>query len=178
MKHLHSIFSKKYRTICVMLFICGISFLKAQEVNKYNINDPRNPNCPCHKFQKMADEEYKKLLAKANPNPVHISRNINVVRKRIYVDPDRGVAQFEQMQLRKENNYSIPDQGIANQGSEFSEKGLAAESQFAKKKKTAYTKHRRKKRTSHYKKWKRIFDVQHWDVWKEFRDVSSCYHWK
>ncbi len=27
----------------------------------YDLNDPRNPNCPCHKYQKMADEEFKKL---------------------------------------------------------------------------------------------------------------------
>ena len=29
--------------------------LKKQQ---YNINDPRNPDCPCHKYQKMAEEEY------------------------------------------------------------------------------------------------------------------------
>jgi hypothetical protein len=26
--------------------------------SKYDINDPRNPKCPCHKYQKLADEEY------------------------------------------------------------------------------------------------------------------------
>lgn len=30
--------------------------------SKYDINDPRNPNCPCHKYQKIADEEYDKWL--------------------------------------------------------------------------------------------------------------------
>jgi hypothetical protein len=167
----------KYRVFYAVLFIGGINFLNAQS-NQYPINDPRNPNCPCHKFQKIADEEYKKLLAKANPNPVQVIRNINVVQQRVYVSPDRGVAQFEQIQLSKGNNISIPEQGIALRESNFQEKGLAAESHFSKKKKNAHTKHRRKKRTSHYKKWKRIFDVQHWDIWKEFRDVSSCYHWK
>ena len=29
--------------------------LNAQE---YDINDPRNPNCPCHKMQQLADEEF------------------------------------------------------------------------------------------------------------------------
>jgi hypothetical protein len=29
---------------------------------KYDINDPRNPDCPCHKYQQMADEEYKQQL--------------------------------------------------------------------------------------------------------------------
>ncbi len=30
--------------------------------SKYDLNDPRNPNCPCHKHQKLADEEYKNWL--------------------------------------------------------------------------------------------------------------------
>ena len=34
--------------------------------SKYGINDPRNPNCPCHKYQKIADEEFTKL--KGNDN--------------------------------------------------------------------------------------------------------------
>jgi hypothetical protein len=27
----------------------------------YDINDPRNPDCPCHKRQKLAEEEYAQL---------------------------------------------------------------------------------------------------------------------
>ncbi|HET6991570.1 MAG TPA: hypothetical protein VFJ43_09620 [Bacteroidia bacterium] len=30
---------------------------------KYELNDPRNPDCPCHAAQKQAEEEYKKLQA-------------------------------------------------------------------------------------------------------------------
>lgn len=30
----------------------------------YDINDPRNPHCPCHKYQKLADDEYRKLKEK------------------------------------------------------------------------------------------------------------------
>jgi hypothetical protein len=26
----------------------------------YDINDPRNPDCPCHKLQKLADDEYER----------------------------------------------------------------------------------------------------------------------
>ena len=29
--------------------------------NKYDINDPRNPHCPCHQYQKLANEEYARL---------------------------------------------------------------------------------------------------------------------
>jgi len=31
---------------------------------KYDINDPRNPYCPCHKYQKLADEEFARLKKK------------------------------------------------------------------------------------------------------------------
>jgi hypothetical protein len=30
--------------------------------SKYALTDPRNPDCPCHKYQKLADEEYARLL--------------------------------------------------------------------------------------------------------------------
>lgn len=33
-------------------------------INKFPINDPLNPHCPCHKYQKLADDEFKKFLAK------------------------------------------------------------------------------------------------------------------
>lgn len=30
----------------------------AQQNATYPLNDPRNPDCPCHKLQKQAEEEY------------------------------------------------------------------------------------------------------------------------
>lgn len=30
----------------------------------FDLNDPRNPDCPCHKYQKMADEEFEQLQKK------------------------------------------------------------------------------------------------------------------
>lgn len=35
---------------------------------KYALNDPRNPNCPCHKYQQQADKEYAKLIASGANN--------------------------------------------------------------------------------------------------------------
>lgn len=29
----------------------------------YDLNDPRNPDCPCHKAQKLAEQEYAQLNA-------------------------------------------------------------------------------------------------------------------
>lgn len=45
------------RFIIFLLFISTISFAQSQ----YDINDPRNPDCPCHKLQKIADEEFAQL---------------------------------------------------------------------------------------------------------------------
>jgi len=36
---------------------------------QFPITDPRNPNCPCHQHQKLADEEYNKYLASVNNLP-------------------------------------------------------------------------------------------------------------
>lgn len=45
---------------------------------KYELNDPRNPDCPCHAAQKLADEEYRKQQeqnainnAKQNDDPAN-----------------------------------------------------------------------------------------------------------
>lgn len=45
----------------IALVFLFVGFAKAQ--SSYPINDPRNPDCPCHKYQKLADEEFKKLLS-------------------------------------------------------------------------------------------------------------------
>lgn len=58
------------RFLIVVLFV--IMSLRAQSrsgINtpgdsskiKYDINDPRNPLCPCHEYQKKADEEFAQL---------------------------------------------------------------------------------------------------------------------
>ena len=54
------------RGIVPFLFVLFFSFQLSAQDSKYDINDPRNPNCPCHKYQKLADEEYKKMLRTRN----------------------------------------------------------------------------------------------------------------
>jgi hypothetical protein len=50
---------------------------------KYDINDPRNPHCPCHQYQKLADEEFAKLQNKeknkenVSVNGVTNNQNVN-----------------------------------------------------------------------------------------------------
>ncbi len=52
------------RVILFLSFLFLVTTFKSQTT--FDINDPRNPHCPCHKHQKLADEEYKKLLRAGN----------------------------------------------------------------------------------------------------------------
>lgn len=36
---------------------------------KYDINDPRNPDCPCHQYQKLAEQEYQQMIANEALDP-------------------------------------------------------------------------------------------------------------
>ncbi len=52
----------------LILFLLVLFFtvnLKSQ-TSEYPITDPRNPHCPCHKYQKLADDEYARLLRAGN----------------------------------------------------------------------------------------------------------------
>ena len=55
--------SAKRRHLVTIALLFSFVFIKAQD---YPITDPRNPQCPCHKYQKLADDEYKKLLRTGN----------------------------------------------------------------------------------------------------------------
>lgn len=53
------------------LFFCLTQICFSQsnaDMQQYDLNDPRNPDCPCHKYQKMADDEYEKLNKKNKNN--------------------------------------------------------------------------------------------------------------
>ncbi|HEX8515456.1 MAG TPA: hypothetical protein VF868_04595 [Bacteroidia bacterium] len=42
--------------IAVSFAACGQQGVKEPQ---FDINDPRNPRCPCHKLQKLAEEQYQ-----------------------------------------------------------------------------------------------------------------------
>ena len=55
-----------------LLLLC-VYFLLAQPLSaqpQYDINDPRNPDCPCHKYQQQAEEEYARMN-KTEVNPAY-----------------------------------------------------------------------------------------------------------
>lgn len=61
----------------IFIFLFFVQFTFAQDtLQKYELNDPRNPNCPCHKLQKQAEEEYaqknkQNVLENAEANNQH-----------------------------------------------------------------------------------------------------------
>src|SRR4051812_26152551 len=44
---------------------------------QYALNDPRNPDCPCHKYQKMADDAYKQQQTDQTKNTVQNALQVN-----------------------------------------------------------------------------------------------------
>lgn len=56
-------------TLILFLFffspvLFSTNVLLEDSTKKFELNDPRNPDCPCHKYQKLADEEYQRSLGK------------------------------------------------------------------------------------------------------------------
>jgi len=49
---------------CQFYFANAFTLKEDSLKSNFAITDPRNPHCPCHKFQKMADDEFRKLLRK------------------------------------------------------------------------------------------------------------------
>ncbi len=62
--------NKSYKTLFASTGIIGFLFLFSTQLSfaitdttkvknqKYELDDPRNPNCPCHKLQKQAEDEF------------------------------------------------------------------------------------------------------------------------
>ena len=62
-----------------ILFSSTNTIALAQTTNQqYNLNDPRNPDCPCHKLQKQADDEYQRQLNSGNQFVNNFNNKTNV----------------------------------------------------------------------------------------------------
>ncbi len=62
--------------IFLLLFFIASNAMFAQQ---YDINDPRNPDCPCHKMQQLADKEFAMLGDQNNMNENDREQNVNNV---------------------------------------------------------------------------------------------------
>ena len=58
-----SVRAKSRTFICLSFILIFLTTsLRSQNPENYPITDPRNPHCPCHKYQKLADDEYARLF--------------------------------------------------------------------------------------------------------------------
>jgi hypothetical protein len=76
-------FRLQSRILCILLlFLTGISFAATPGTGsdstkqKYGINDPHNPDCPCHKYQQQAEDEYQALLLKKHTYSAKSKRRV------------------------------------------------------------------------------------------------------
>ncbi len=109
--------SKEICSSCSLRFIFLFSFLIqlsfAQNTNvQYDINDPRNPDCPCHKLQKQAEEEFEQQ--KNNPGNfdiVEVSNKDNRVEEEkendeeISLQSHRSTATLSSLAFKKRNKH-------------------------------------------------------------------------
>ncbi len=91
-------------TALIFLFV-NVTFAQTS----FPINDPRNPDCPCHKYQKLADDEFKKLLALNNVvnKEVNIANDDKKIVNPQHVDPFanhfEGISEDEQGKTNKQD---------------------------------------------------------------------------
>jgi patatin-like phospholipase/acyl hydrolase len=153
MKINNTTFKTKKFTKSVWLFLFCILFtsFSAQDSLKknYDLNDPRNPQCPCHKYQKQADDEFKKLLASGNKN----SHNTDL--------------RF--IQEKSKTNLNSADFSVSN---------FSLNEVTNKKKPFLLFNKKHKKRIKLPPKIRRFLDVKHWKIFKSSNKLNSCFHWK
>jgi hypothetical protein len=70
----------------ILLFFNQSFYGQSKTVSVFEINDPRNPECPCHQLQKIAENEYSKLHYNSSKGNyiVRISKKYQKSLNRIY----------------------------------------------------------------------------------------------
>lgn len=137
----------------ILIFITQFSFAHSitppdSLKSEYPINDPRNPNCPCHAQQKLADEEYKQYLLALNKNDnKEVNPNLN--------DINLGAQNLEV----KNNNAKEP--------------GISSNSGNSKK---SYSKIKRK--IKKWKAKRKGKTKKHKSFIKRFKVIDDCFNWR
>jgi hypothetical protein len=116
---------------------------------KYGINDPRNPKCPCHNYQKLADDEYKILLAKLNKDSKQI-----------------------------DNGFAVQNQPIPNNDSDISGTSSNGNYNIKKKRSSWSERFKAKKKMKKHTRWRRLKESFHHGFWKRHPNADSCFKWR
>ena len=163
------------RLFILILLFSNSAFSQNLGNQEYDINDPRNPNCPCHKLQQMADDEYNKIQNDNNRQ----NNNLNVQNQLFASNFNKNDNNNdEQRQLLNVRNFNpIDNNGSDNSSNQvkrdfnFKSRDLSIGSESSgsrvKKKKSG---------TAFYKKLNRA-KLKHSKIKKVKPNYSVCYKW-
>ncbi len=168
------------RLFILLLLFSSPAFSQNTGNQEYDINDPRNPNCPCHKLQQLADDEYNRIQNDDNrqnnkvneQNQLFASNNFNNINQF-----DNNDNQQIQQVLNVNNFNPIDNNGNDNSSNQvkrdFNFKsrelsiGSGSSGSRAKKKKSG---------TAFYKKLNRA-KLKHSKIKKVRPNYAVCYKW-
>jgi len=82
---------------------------------QYDLNDPRNPDCPCHKYQKLADDEYNKK--KNNDLQQQFALNVNISNL-----PNINISNLPNININNLDNINVKDNNVGTDNSSYQAK--------------------------------------------------------
>ncbi|MCW3086147.1 MAG: hypothetical protein JWP12_3513 [Bacteroidetes bacterium] len=74
---------KGFKPFVLLLWLISSAGYTFSQTQQYELNDPRNPDCPCHKAQKQAEQEYAQLNPPKNNVPVEPEINPPLLQKNV-----------------------------------------------------------------------------------------------
>ncbi len=144
------------RLIASFMLLSTVIFSQTNN-QQYELNDPRNPDCPCHKLQKQAEDEYKQMQLNNNIGN-QLAMNIN---KEKLNDLDNN--------NNNEGNDQLSDQSRKNFEQDSQNSGFTSSG--------SGTIRKRKNVFSMFEKKRNVFKMKHSKI-KKFRiKNATCYHW-
>ncbi len=162
------------RLFILLLFFSNTALSQNFQNQQYDINDPRNPNCPCHKLQKLADDEYKRTQDENLQND-----NLNV-QNQLFASNFNNIDKNdnEQIQLLNVRNFNPID----NNGSDNSSNQVKRDFNFKSRDlsmgsgSSGSKAKKRKSGTAFYKKLNRA-KLKHSKIKKVRPNYAVCYKW-
>jgi len=156
------------RLFILFFLFSSNAFGQNVEHQQFDINDPRNPDCPCHKLQKLADDEYQQILNDNNGNEqrefamhtINLEQSENNSQQQLL-----NVNSFKQI-INKENE-SNPENSSIYFKSKFPSMGSGGSGPSVKK----------KKRTIRFYKKLNIAKLKHSKIKKARPNYAVCYKW-
>lgn len=164
-----------FRVVILFLGFCFLPTTSSASIDpdtnivKYDLNDPRNPDCPCHKAQQIAEDEYRNSQVHQRQNTVdrnEVNENNNASNSDKSSTSNSGNSNASNNGNTNSNNSDVnTNKTTFTSGSSGSQNHYSKFYKFQKKMKKWNKKVKRKlgKKNNGTKKGK--------------RRVADCFHW-